>query len=64
LDEVEEEEEEVREAEWEEDYSNNRPNIFLNFSSKKYIVYDCLHLLSSFHKSNSKSGWYTVLYYY
>ena len=56
-----EEEEEVREAEWEEeDYSNNTTNISLNFSSKKYIVYDCLRLLSSFHKSDSKSSWHTT----
>ena len=59
LDEVEEEAktmEEVRGAEWEEDYSNNRTNIPLNLSLKKYIVYACLRLLSSFNKSNSKSG--------
>ena len=46
LDEVEEEEEEeVGGAEWEEGYSNNSTNISLNLSSKKYIVYGCLHLL-------------------
>ncbi len=64
LDEVEEEEveeeaktmEEVRGAEWEEGYSNNRTNISLNLSLKKYIVYACLRLLSFFNKSNSKSG--------
>ena len=67
LDEIEEEEvdkeaktmEEVRGAEWEEGYSNNRTNISLNLSLKKYIVYACLRLLSSFNKSNSKSGWNT-----
>ena len=34
--------EEVKGAQWEEGYSNNRTNISFNLSSKKYIVYACL----------------------
>ena len=51
--------EEVKGAQWEEGYSNNRTNISFNLSSKKCIVMlACLNLLSSFCKSNSKSSWH------